>query len=101
MIPDYEFVHEMHGVVASQNETGMWQLDPDGTSAKRAALRQARLDTSESIEDWWHSERKKVREKSFLPEVGVMYAQSLSFGKFNREFRGFWQLGDDYVLEES
>ena len=29
-----------------------------------------------------------------------MYAQSLSFGKFNHEFCGFWQVDAGYTLEE-
>ena len=28
-----------------------------------------------------------------------MYEQSLSFDKFDREFRGFWQVDDDFVFE--
>jgi len=100
MIPHYEFVHQMHGVVATQNESGLWHLDKDATQAKRDALRRARLNESDSVESWWRVERQRVIEKSFLPEVQEMYAQSISFEKFNREFRGFWQLDADYTLDQ-
>ena len=41
-----------------------------------------------------------MQAKDFAPEVGEMYAQSLSFDKFNKEFRGFWDLGGEFELLE-
>ena len=98
--PSYEFVREMNGVIAMQNDTGEWQLDTDATTAKRRALREARLSESQNVEDWWHSERRTIIDKAFTPEVQEMYAQSMSFEKFNLEFCGFWQLEPGYTLDE-
>ena len=98
--PDYEFVSEMHGVVAVQAADGGWTLETAATERKRADLRQARLDESIDVEQWWRSERKQVEAKSFLPEVSEMYHQSLSFDKFKNEFMGFWQMPVDFSFGE-
>ncbi|MCZ6893711.1 MAG: hydantoinase B/oxoprolinase family protein [Gammaproteobacteria bacterium] len=98
--PDYEFVSEMHGVVAVQAADDGWTLDAAATELKRADLRQARLDESIDVEQWWRSERKQVEAKSFLPEVSEMYQQSLSFDKFKNEFMGFWQMPVDFSFGE-
>jgi len=100
MCPDYAFVSNMHGVVAVQRADGSWQLDAEATAAKRVQLRAARLDESLPVEDWWRAERDRVLARDFLPEVGEMYAQSLSFAKFRREFTGFWQLPADFTVAE-
>jgi acetone carboxylase alpha subunit len=99
--PNYEFVREMNGVIARQDETGTWQLDADATTAKRQELLKARLDESQHVADWWQSERQAITDKAFKPEIKEMYAQSISFEKFNLEFRGFWQLDSGYSLVES
>ncbi len=100
MAPDYAFVSRMHGVVATQDSDGMWTLDSAATEAKRAELRQARLDESVSVEDWWKAERKHVEQGDFAGEVREMYTQSLSFEKFRGEFTRFWQLPSDFALDE-
>lgn len=101
MTPKYEFIREMNGVIASQNDNGDWVLDAEATSAKRKALRQARLDESVTAEQWWNAERPRVESKDFTQEVHEMYAQSLSFEKFDKEFRGFWHLDTQFeMLEE-
>ena len=98
--PDYAFVSNMHGVVATQNATGDWVLDAAATTAKRAALRKARLDDSLSAADWWQQERAKVLAKDVVPEVHEMYSQSLSFAKFDGEFRRFWQIPADFSFSK-
>ena len=101
MTPHYDFVREMNGVIARQDENGVWQADLAATREKRAALRRARLDEAETVESWWHSERRRITAKSFTPEVREMYAQSMSFEKFKLEFAGFWQVESGYTLDES
>jgi hypothetical protein len=98
--PDYNFVNEMHGVVASINELGNWVLDSAATDAKRIALRQSRLHGSVDVKDWWAEEREIVKNAAFFPEVGLMYNESLSFDKFRDEFTSFWNLPREFnVLE--
>jgi hypothetical protein len=96
MTPDYAFVHRMFGVVATQSADGSWQLDAAATDAKRRELRAARLAESQDPADWWATERKQVLAQDFVPEVREMYAQSLSFAKFDREFRDFWQVPESF-----
>ena len=98
MTPHYDFVSRMHGVVAAQDSNGNWQLDVEATRAKRAQLRQARLAESVDVAQWWVVERTKVLAKDMVPEVHEMYAQSLSFPKFDGEFRRFWQVPADFVF---
>ena len=87
-------------MIAQQNEAGEWILDIAATEDKRETLRQARLDESITAEQWWQEERPAVEQQGFSAEVKEMYGQSLSFAKFDKEFRGFWQLPDDYHVAE-
>ncbi|MBI4694955.1 MAG: hydantoinase B/oxoprolinase family protein [Gammaproteobacteria bacterium] len=96
MTPDYAFVNRMFGVVATQAADGSWQLDAAATAAQRKALRAARLAESQDPAEWWATERKQVLAQDFVPEVREMYAQSLSFAKFDREFRDFWQVPEAF-----
>ena len=95
--PRYDFVREMHGVIARQDTAGRWQLDEAATHAKRAELRRQRLAESLAAEQWWTNERRQVEGREFLPEVLEMYDQSLSFAKFRHEFTRFWQLPSDFA----
>ena len=96
----YDFVSEMHGVIAHQESDGQWQLDARGTEAKRAELRRQRLAESVDAQTWWKDERRQVEARDFVPEVFEMYQQSLSFAKFRSEFRRFWQLPADFSFGE-
>ncbi len=98
MAPRYDFASNMYGVIASRDDTGIWHLDPHGTTAKRVALREARLAESQPAHAWWREERARVQARAFRPEVSEMYEQSLSFAKFDREFRGFWQLPAEFTF---
>lgn len=94
------FARELYGVVARRDEQGVWRLDEAGTEALRREMRAARLRDSQPVEAWWREERARVLERDFAPEVQQMYYESLSFAKFDREFRGFWQLPDAFAFEE-
>ena len=98
--PDYAFVSNMHGVVAQQDARGEWQVDAAATAAKRVTLRALRLSESQSAADWWESERATVLAKDFAPQVHEMYCQSLSFAKFDGEFRRFWQVPAEFSFNK-
>ena len=79
-----------------------WRQSGDvSRSIGRVQRRQQRLDESQPVKDWWRAEREQVETVDFEPEVREMYAQSLSFDKFRREYVSFWQLDDDYKLAEA
>ena len=97
---EYEFMRNMHGVVAEKDEDGIWHLDVGKTETERENLRKARLSDSVTVEDWWKGERDKVQKVDFNPEVKEMYEQSLSFEKFRNEFCSFWQVDESYLSVE-
>ncbi len=98
---DHELVARLHGIVAMQDADGTWQLDAEATTACRAELRRARLSESSPAEAWWHEERARVLDHDVIPEVAEMYRQSMSFAKFDDEFRRFWQLPDAFAFAEA
>ncbi|HXR35383.1 MAG TPA: hydantoinase B/oxoprolinase family protein [Candidatus Binataceae bacterium] len=98
-VTNYEFTSEMHGVVAAKDVDGKWTLDVAATKAKRAQLRARRISESVPVSEWWQAERGLVRAGNFRPEVAEMYKESLSFEKFAREFKGFWQLEPSFTVQ--
>lgn len=94
----YEFSLDMYGVVATENEQGVWVADTAVTTAKREALRKARLAESVPAREWWARNREIVTGRDLIEPVIDMLRSSTSFDKFNREFRGFWQLPDSFEL---
>jgi N-methylhydantoinase B/acetone carboxylase alpha subunit len=98
-ITNYEFASEMHGVVAIKGADGKWSLDEAATKTKRDQLRADRIAQSVPVSEWWQSERALVRAGNFRPEVAEMYKESLSFDKFAREFKGFWQLEPSFMVK--
>ncbi len=96
MAPRYDFVSKLYGVVAAQDADGVWQLDAAATAARRGEMRQARLADSLPAQEWWGAERQRVLARDFIPEVREMYEQSMSFAKFDNEFRKFWQVPAEF-----
>ena len=94
---EYDFLHKMHGIVATQDENGVWHFDPEKTEKTRKQMRKARLEESSTVEEWWKTERAKVQNVEFNGEVKEMYEQSLSFKKFRDEFCSFWQIDNSYL----
>ncbi len=99
--PNYEFVKEMHGVVATQDGQENWTLNSTLTEELRIELRDRRISESSDLKDWWREEKDIVTKAAFFPEVGLMYDESLSFGKFRKEFTSFWGLPLDFNVLES
>ncbi|MBI4697122.1 MAG: hydantoinase B/oxoprolinase family protein [Gammaproteobacteria bacterium] len=91
------FVAALYGVIATQNAAGEWELDAPATAARRAAIRLARKDAKPAAQ-WWQEERERVVRREFITPIADMYRGSASFPKFDREFRGFWQLPADFQI---
>ncbi|MCU0732919.1 MAG: hydantoinase B/oxoprolinase family protein [Hyphomonas sp.] len=100
MAPRYDFTANLYGIVASQDAAGVWTLDATATAERRAAMRQARLSESAPVAEWWGRERERVLARDFIPEVREMYQQSMSFAKFDAEFRRFWQVPADFAFPQ-
>jgi len=67
----------------------------------RQEMRRRREESSVDARDWWEKEREHVLKRAFHEDVYNMYADSLKYDKFRRQFAGMWQLTDDFVLQEN
>lgn len=98
----YEFLSNMHGVVARGRDDGHWELDATGTESLRSELRRRRAEESVPVSEWWPQERRKVAASDFRSEVRAMYRDvtDSDYAGFGAEFRCFWQLPEDFRIEE-
>jgi len=64
----------------------------------RQQMRKRRKERSVNARKWWEEEREMVLKKEFPEDVYNMYADCLKYGKFRGEFKGIWQLPEDYQL---
>lgn len=91
-----EFARTLYGVVATQGDQGRWVLDAAATAKRRAELMAERRAKAVPAAQWWQAERRRVTEKDLIEPVRDMYRSSMSFAKFDREYRGFWHLADTF-----
>jgi len=91
------FSERIYGVVLTFAD-GRYTVDESATRAKRAALLAERRETSCPTRTWWQRTRERVLAKAFLEPVQEMYRSSTSFGNYNRHYRGFWHLPEDFDL---
>ncbi|MBH2043472.1 MAG: hydantoinase B/oxoprolinase family protein [Comamonadaceae bacterium] len=92
-----DFAAMLYGVIGRRNVVGDWALDQAATDQRRAEIR-AQRKRAVPVSQWWKSERQKVLNKTFIEPITDMYRSSMSFPKFDREMRGFWQLPTDFQL---
>lgn len=95
-----ELASNAHAVVLDYDEkANICKVDTDATSKRRAEIRNARLDKAVPVSDWIKSERERVVEKDFVPEVRNMYKDTLNLSeKFAEEFKEFWNLPADFTM---
>jgi len=94
----YEHAARVYGVVANKNADGTWTIDAAATEKKRAEIRKQRLAKGRPVSEWWQDERRKVLDRGFSEVIADMYRGSMSFAKFDNEFRSFWALDSDFVI---
>ncbi|MEW5703533.1 MAG: hydantoinase B/oxoprolinase family protein [Pseudomonadota bacterium] len=94
----YDFASRLYGVVAKRDAAGVWVLDVAATEKARENIRKTRRKKAQPVAEWWRKTRKRVQKKDFLEPIADMYRGSTSFPKFDREFRGFWQLDADFKI---
>ena len=82
----------LYGVVGTQDANGVWSLDAAATQKRRTEIRAERKAKALPAKEWWKKQRAKVLDHAFIEPVVDMYRGSMSFPKFDREFRNFWQL---------
>ncbi|MDD5702767.1 MAG: hydantoinase B/oxoprolinase family protein, partial [Dehalococcoidales bacterium] len=65
----------------------------------RQQMRDRRRERSVPAKVWWQEERKKVLNKEFSSEeVRFMFADCMKYKKFDKQFRQYHQLPEDYQL---
>ena len=88
----------MYGVVASKDDIGMVAMDESATAKEQAALYAARRAESKPAIEWWKEQKVKVESHTIREELLEMYRSSTSFAGYNKHYRGFWCLDDDFEI---
>lgn len=95
------FAHSVYGVVVEPIENGQYRLDSEATTARRKDIRRQRLLRAVPVRDWMRQERERILAKDATTQVQQMFAASFKLGPgFERSFRTFWELPDDWQLRE-
>jgi acetone carboxylase alpha subunit len=64
-------------------------------------MKNERKETSMSFDEFFEYEKKKLIENRLSPQVRLMYSESLSLSeKWREEFIEFWNLPEDFQMEE-
>jgi acetone carboxylase, alpha subunit len=93
-----EFAEKAYGVVVRERAEAdgtTWEVDDDATRRVREQRRQARLDQSEPVSEWWKRQRNGAREASGEPAIVDLYQKSAVLSdKIPLEYKAFWQIED-------
>ncbi|MDE2371443.1 MAG: hydantoinase B/oxoprolinase family protein [Burkholderiales bacterium] len=96
-----EYAQKVHGVVATRDSHGVWQIDEKGTALQRMAVRQQRIARSKPTREWMKEERARIVDKKASLQVQHMFATSFGLSsKFENQFRSFWDLPASWTLKE-
>src|SRR5699024_7355988 len=89
-----------HAVVGDYAEDkNKSHVDMDATKKRREEVRTAGLSNATPAEEWITSERERVLEKDFAPEIKNMYKATMSLSdQFDKEFKEFWNLPKDFTM---
>jgi len=78
-----------------------WTIDEKKTAEMREARRKERLSKGIPTSQWWHKRRQDIVEGKVTPLIRKMYNDSLAKGqRWPGEWRGFWDLPQDFSFEE-
>jgi acetone carboxylase alpha subunit len=89
-----DVVSKIYGAVTDEGG----RVKAKDSEGLRRKLRLKRKERAVAAKEWWKKEREQVLKKDFSEDVYNMYADSLKYEKFHREFTGMWQLPEDYHL---
>lgn len=93
-----DFAECLYGVVTTLDARGKCVADTVATAARRTAIRDVRR-KAKPVADWWAGERERVvAGYGWIDPVADMYRDCMSFPKFDREMREFWQLPDSFKI---
>jgi acetone carboxylase gamma subunit len=90
------FAGSVYGVELD-DDTG---ADQGSSEARREQMRRDRLARAVPVREWWQGERRRVEAQELIEPVRVCYAESMRLSpRFAAEFRGFWDLPEDFQVE--
>ena len=77
-------------------------VDETATEAARARLREGRLSRGVPVREWWGEQRERVVARDLPDPVKGMYAESMKLSpRWAAEFRGFWDLDEDFEYADA
>jgi N-methylhydantoinase B/oxoprolinase/acetone carboxylase alpha subunit len=97
-----EYVFNIYGVIANQDaSSGKWVVDQSKTKERRKEMKKERFEKSTTYEEFWESERKKILNDELINVVKRTFSESLFFSRkhWAKEFKEFWSLPDDFLME--
>lgn len=96
-----EYARKVYGAVVTQDAKGVFTVDAAATQARRAEVRRERLARAMPVREWMKEERERILNKHASTPVQHMFATSFALSaKFERQFKDFWSLPDDWQLRE-
>lgn len=94
------YATSVYGCVFTE-ENGKFKVDHEKTAKKRKEIRKKRLERSVPTTEWMKQEKEKIIDKDASLQVRHMFAQSFALSeKFTDEFKGFWDLPEDWMIYE-
>ncbi len=94
------YATSVYGCVFTE-ENGEFKVDHEKTAKKRKEIRKKRLERSVPTTEWMKQEKEKIINKDASLQVRHMFAQSFALSeKFTDEFKGFWDLPEDWMIYE-
>lgn len=100
LLPDY--AEKVYGAVISKDDAGVWHVDAEATEARRKKIRKERIARAKPTREWMKEERERILNREASVQVQHMFASSFGLSeKFLNEFRSFWDLPEDWIIEEN
>ena len=91
------FAGSVYGVALNEDGT----VDDGATASRREAIRAERLERAVPVTEWWTAARERVAAGELPLPLKVMYAESMKLSpRWAAEFRGFWDLDEDFEFAD-
>lgn len=90
------FADSVYGVVLGGGEA-----DAAATERRREEIRRQRLDRAVPAREWWSGQRERILAGELIQPIKDMLAECMKLsGRWAAEYRGFWDLPDDFQFED-
>jgi N-methylhydantoinase B/oxoprolinase/acetone carboxylase alpha subunit len=98
-----DIVENVYGVGGDLDEGRReFTVDEETTAERRSEILAERETESTSYDEWWESERDRVEKKAFADPLKWMYSGVFEQSDdWHEQFVEFWDLDEEYDLEEA